>query len=498
VEATHNLLYGFSVALSFQNLFACFVGVLVGTIVGVLPGIGPVGAMALLIPATFSFQPATAIIMMTGIFYGAMYGGSTTSILINVPGEAASVITCIDGYQMARKGRAGAALAVAAVGSFMAGTLGLIGLQFFAPLLADAALSFGPPEYCALAILGLLLLSCLGTGSIVKSFLMVALGIMLGPVGMEGMSGYRRYTFGRLELAQGVDIVPVAMGLFGIAEVLFMAEEGLVETALTRVRLRELFPTVREWARALPAMVRGGVVGFLIGLVPGPSAVISTFASYALEKRFSPRKEEFGAGAIEGVAGPESANNAASAAAMVPLLALGIPFSPAVAMLLGALMIHGVQPGPLLMQQKPDIFWGVVASMYIGNVMLLILNLPMVGLFANLLRTPRHILIVLITLFCLVGTYSVNNSGLDLVILVIMGALGYALRKLKFDLAPIILGVVLGPIIETRFRQSMIFVQGDVLALIRRPITGTLLAAGVLALVIPPILRAARRPRSAP
>jgi putative tricarboxylic transport membrane protein len=497
VEAPHNLLYGFSVALSLPNLFACFVGVLVGTIVGVLPGIGPVGAMALLIPITFSFQPATAIIMMTGIFYGAMYGGSTTSILINVPGEAASVVTCIDGYQMARKGRAGAALAVAAVGSFMAGTLGLIGLQFFAPPLANAALSFGPPEYCALGILGLLLLSCLGTGSIVKSFLMVALGVMLGTVGMEGMSGYRRYTFGRLDLAQGVDIVPVAMGLFGVAEVLFMAEEGLVETVVASVRLRELFPTVREWARALPAMVRGGVVGFLIGLVPGPSAVISTFASYALEKRISPRKEEFGTGAIEGVAGPESANNAASAAAMVPLLALGIPFSPAVAMLLGALMIHGVQPGPLLMQQRPDIFWGVVASMYIGNVMLLILNLPMVGLFANLLRTPRHILIVLITLFCLVGTYSVNNSVLDLVILVIMGALGYALRKLKFDLAPIVLGVVLGPIIETRFRQSMIFVQGDVLALIRRPITATLLAAGVLALVIPAILRAARRSRPA-
>jgi putative tricarboxylic transport membrane protein len=497
VEAPHNLLYGFSVALSLPNLFACFVGVLVGTIVGVLPGIGPVGAMALLIPITFSFQPATAIIMMTGIFYGAMYGGSTTSILINVPGEAASVVTCIDGYQMARKGRAGAALAVAAVGSFMAGTLGLIGLQFFAPPLANAALSFGPPEYCALGILGLLLLSCLGTGSIVKSFLMVALGVMLGTVGMEGMSGYRRYTFGRLDLAQGVDIVPVAMGLFGVAEVLFMAEEGLVETVVASVRLRELFPTAREWARALPAMVRGGVVGFLIGLVPGPSAVISTFASYALEKRISPRKEEFGTGAIEGVAGPESANNAASAAAMVPLLALGIPFSPAVAMLLGALMIHGVQPGPLLMQQRPDIFWGVVASMYIGNVMLLILNLPMVGLFANLLRTPRHILIVLITLFCLVGTYSVNNSVLDLVILVIMGALGYALRKLKFDLAPIVLGVVLGPIIETRFRQSMIFVQGDVLALIRRPITATLLAAGVLALVIPAILRAARRSRPA-
>jgi putative tricarboxylic transport membrane protein len=490
------LAYGFSVALTPINLLACFLGALVGTIVGVLPGIGPVGAMALLIPITMSFDPTTAIILMAGIFYGAMYGGSTTSILVNVPGEAASVVTCLDGYQMAQKGRAGAALTVAGVGSFVAGTLGLVGLQCFAPPLADAALAFGTPEYTALAILGLLLLSSLSGGSAIKNYLMAALGVMLGTVGMEGMTGYSRYTFGRIELAQGIDVVPVAMGLFGIAEVLVLAEESLEVTKVTSVKLRELLPTRQEWARSFPAMLRGGVLGFLIGLVPGPAAVISTFASYALEKRISKHPEEFGQGAIEGVAGPESANNAASAAAMVPLLALGIPFSPAVAMLLGALMIHGVQPGPLLMQQRPDLFWGVIASMYIGNVMLLVLNLPLVGLFTNLLRMPKHLLTLGIALLCLIGTFAVSNSILDLFVLATMGGVGYLLRKLRFDLAPIILGVILGPIIETRLNQSLINTQGDVLELLRRPITATLLGAGLLALCVPPILRRIGRARS--
>jgi putative tricarboxylic transport membrane protein len=493
VGSLTGLAYGFSVALTPLNLLACFIGVLVGTIVGVLPGIGPVGAMALLIPITLSFDPTTAIIMMAGIFYGAMYGGSTTSILVNVPGEAASVVTCLDGYQMAQKGRAGAALTVAAVGSFVAGTLGLVGVQFFAPALADAALSFGTPEYSALAILGLVLLSSLGGGSAVKNYFMAALGVMLGTVGMEGMTGYSRYTFGRVELAQGIDIIPVAMGLFGIAEVLVLAEESLGITKVTKVKLRELLPTAQEWMRSFPPMLRGGVLGFVIGLVPGPAAVISTFASYALEKRISKHPEEFGHGAIEGVAGPESANNAASAAAMVPLLALGIPFAPAAAMLLGALMIHGIQPGPLLIQQRPDLFWGVVASMYIGNVMLLILNLPLVGLFTNLLRLPKHTLTLLIAILCLIGTFAVNNSTLDLFVLITMGGIGYALRKLRFDLAPIILGLILGPIIETRLIQSLIATQGDVFPLLRRPITATLLGAGLLAILLPPIIRTIRR-----
>ncbi|MDA8216658.1 MAG: tripartite tricarboxylate transporter permease [Dehalococcoidales bacterium] len=485
MDALSGLLYGFSVALTVQNLLACFIGVLVGTLVGVLPGIGPIGAMALLIPATFAFDPTTAIIMMAGIYYGAQYGGSTTSILVNVPGEATTVITTIEGYQMAKKGRAGAALASAAVGSFVAGTLGLVGLQLFAPVLAEAALSFGPPEYFALTVLGLLLLSRLGGGSLVKAFMMVGFGLVLGTVGMEAMTGYSRFTLGRLELLQGIDFVPVAMGLFGIAEVLFMAEQITDLKSVASVKLRELFPTATEWARALPAMLRGTGVGFFIGLVPGPAAVLSTFVAYTVEKRVSRRKHEFGKGAIEGVAGPESANNAASAGAMVPLLALGIPFAPATAMLLGALMIHGVEPGPLLMQDRPDVFWGVVASMYLGNIMLLVLNLPLVGVFANVLRTPKHILTALIVLFCLVGTYSVNNSVLDLVVLVTMGVAGYVLRKLSFDLAPLVLALVLGPMMERTFSQSMIMSHGSLAIFVDRPITLVLLSLGLLAVLLP-------------
>ncbi len=449
------LMYGFAVAFTPHNLLACFSGVLLGTIIGVLPGIGPVGAMALLIPATFAFEPATAIIMMAGIFYGAMFGGSTTSILINVPGEAASVVTTIDGYQMARKGRAGAALAVSAVGSFVAGTMGLVGLQLFAPPLANAALSFGPPEFCVLALLGLVVLSSLGGGSPLKSYLMAALGLLLSTIGMEGMSGYSRYTFGRTELMQGVEIIPVAMGLFGIAEVLVLAEEEPGALKVIKVKLRDLLPTRAEWARSFPAVFRGGGLGFLVGLLPGPSAVISTFASYALEKRT------------------------------------------AIAMLLGALMIHGVQPGPLLMQQRPDIFWGVVASMYIGNLMLLILNLPLVGMFTALLRIPRHILTTLIVILCVVGTFGVNNSMLDIYVLVAMGGLGYILRKLRFDLAPIILGLILGSIIETRFNQSMIFAQGNPWVLLQRPITAGLLIAGALAILLPVVIRRTGKHRSA-
>lgn len=493
MDSLQGLAYGFGVAFTGPNLVACFLGVLVGTVVGVLPGIGPIGAMALLIPSTFALGPTTALIMLAGIYYGSMYGGSTTTILLNVPGEAASVVTAIDGYQMARKGRAGAALAVSAMGSFVAGSLGIVALMFFAPTLAEVALEFGPPEYFSLTLVGLIFLSRLGGGTALKSFLMVGLGLILGTVGMEPISGLPRFTLGQLQLSQGVELVPVAMGLYGIGEVLIIAERITGIPQLVKVKFRELFPTMTEWKRAFPPMLRGGGVGFLIGLIPGPAAILSTFAAYALEKRISKHPEEFGQGAIEGVAGPESANNSATAGAMVPLLALGIPFAPATAMLLGALIIHGVQPGPLLMTQQPEIFWGVVASMYIGNFVLLILNLPMVGVFASILRLPQHLLMGLILLLCLVGTYSVNNSFLDLYILIGMGGVGYILRKLKFDMAPLILSLVLGPMLEKTLRQSLFMTRGDVWMIINRPIAAVLLSAGLAAIVLPPLISLMKR-----
>jgi putative tricarboxylic transport membrane protein len=491
------LVYGFSVALTPTNLFACFVGVLVGTIVGMLPGIGPVGAMALLLPSTFALQPATALIMLAGIYYGAMYGGSTTSILVNVPGEAGSVVTAIDGYQMTKKGRAGAALAVAAVGSFVAGSLGVVGIVLASSWLADQALRFGPPEYFAMAVAGLLLLSRLSGGSVTHAFVMVAIGLALGTVGMDSISAVRRFTFGSTQLSQGVELVPVIMGLYGVAEVLLIAEAGLRKAHIASVRLRELLPTRTEWKQSGWPIARGSVVGFLTGLIPGPTTVLATFISYTLERKVSRTPERFGQGAIEGVAGPEAANNGATAGAMVPLLSLGIPFSPATAILLGALIITGIQPGPLLISQRPEVFWGVVASMYVGNFILLILNLPLVGLFVSVLRMPQHVLATLVLLLCLVGAYSLNNSQLDLWVLVVFGMFGYALRKLAIDPSPLIVAMVLGPLMEKTLRQALFMERGNVLALLGRPLTAALLVMGVVALVTPPLVRFLRGQRAA-
>jgi putative tricarboxylic transport membrane protein len=496
VGPLEGLVYGFGVALTPANLLACFAGVVIGTIVGMLPGIGPVGAMALLLPSTFVLPPATALIMLAGIYYGSMYGGSTTSILVNVPGEAGSVVTAIDGYQMARKGRAGAALAVAAVGSFIAGTLGVVGVMLFASWLADAALSFGPPEYFALAVTGLAILSRLSGGTIVMSFVMVGLGLAIGTVGMEPISGVRRFTFGSVQLSQGLELVPIIMGLYGVAEVLVLAEEGLRRGSIPRVRLREMFPTRQEWRQSAGPIGRGSVVGFLAGLIPGPATVLSTFIAYTMERRISKTPERFGTGAIEGVAGPEAANNGSTAGAMVPLLSLGIPFSPATAVLLGALVIHGIQPGPLLMSGRPDVFWGVVASMYIGNVLLLILNLPLVGVFVSILRTPQHVLSTSVLLLCLVGAYSLSNSMLDLWVLVVMGLVGYVFRKLAIDPAPLIVAVVLGPMMEKTLRQTLFMAHGDWRLLVFRPLSLVLFAIGILVLLGPPLLSAWRRRRA--
>lgn len=485
MDVFSSLMHGFSVAMTPLNLVYAFVGALVGTLIGVLPGIGPLGAMAILLSYTLSLDPVTAMILFAGIYYGAMYGGSTTSILLNIPGESASVVTAIDGFKMAQKGRAGAALTVSAVGSFVAGTISIIGLMFLASTLADTAIKFGAPEYFAIAIVGLIVLSRLQGGSLLKSLMMVVAGLMISTVGTDMLSGRLRFTFGQVELGQGIDFLPVAMGLFGVSEVLSALEEKAKEAEIFKVRFRDMFPTVTEWKRSFWPIIRGSFLGFGIGLLPGPSPVISTFASYAVEKKLSKHPEEFGEGAIEAVAGPEAANNAAVGGAYVPLMALGIPFTPAMAVVLGALMMHGITPGPMMMVQSPDLFWGVIASMYIGNFMLLILNLPLVGLFTSILKIPQNLLLPLVLVFCLVGVFSVNTSLLDLWVLVILGLLGYFFRKLDFDVAPLVLALVIGPMLETSLRQSMTIFHGNFFRFFTRPISGTLLWVAVIVLAYP-------------
>jgi len=492
MDALSGLSFGLSVALQPQNLLAGFIGVVIGTIVGILPGIGPIGAMALLLPSTFGIDATTAMIMLSGIFYGSMYGGSITSILIRVPGEAASVVTVIDGYEMARKGRAGAALAVCAVGSFMAGTLGTVALMFFAPVLAEWALKFGPPEFFALSFVGLILLSRIGEESMVRSLIMVGLGLAVGTVGMDVVSGESRFTLGYIELSQGIGLVPIAMGLYGVSEVLIISERASEVTEAIKFRMRDLFPTRKEWGRSILPMFRGSWVGFFIGLIPGPATILSAFASYRLEKRISKHPQEFGKGAIEGVAGPEAANNGATSGAMIPLLSLGIPFAPSTAMLMAGLMIHGVQPGPLLISQRPEVFWGVVASMYIGNFLLLVLNLPLAGVFASLLRVPQYLLVALILMFCLVGAFSLNNSLLDVQILIGAGLIGYILRKVGFNVAPLILGLVLGPIMEKSLCATLFMTRGNILDILTRPLTATLFVLCGLVLALPYVLRIIR------
>jgi putative tricarboxylic transport membrane protein len=482
VDTLQSLLYGFSVSLTPMNLLYCALGVLLGTLVGVLPGIGPLGGITLLLPTTFGMEPISAIIMLAGIYYGAMYGGSTTSILVNIPGEAASVVTCFDGYQMARQGRAGPALAIAAIGSYVAGTLSVLGLMFLAPVLAGIALQFGPPEQFSLMVLGLIILAYMGTGSVLKALIMIVLGLTLAMVGIDHLSGFTRFTHGRVELGDGISFLAVAMGLFGIAEILINLEQTVVPEVI-KPKLATLLPSREDCRRSLGPIVRGSGVGFLIGILPGAAHIISTFVSYAMEKRLSRYPEKFGTGQIEGVAGPEAANNAATGGAMIPFLGLGIPSTAATATMMVALLIHGVKPGPLLMEQHPEVFWGLVGSMYIGNTMLLILNLPLVGLFVNLLRVPYHFLFPAILLICFVGVYSVNLSGTDLWIMAIFGVVGYGLRKLAFDPSPIVLALVLGPMMEQALRQALIMSRGEFGVFLSRPIAAGMLAAAALLLL---------------
>jgi putative tricarboxylic transport membrane protein len=477
IETFQNLYLGFSIALSPVILFYAFVGCLIGTLVGVLPGVGPLAGISLLLPATFGLDATRAMVMLAGIYYGAMYGGSTTSILMRIPGEAASVMTCIDGYAMARKGRAGAALAIAAVGSYVAGSVSVVGLMLLAPPLAAFALRFGPPEYFALLTLGLLVLAYMSSGSMVKSLAMAALGLLLGMIGIDQMTGYFRYAYGIVELGDGIGVVPVAVGLFGLAEILSTAGQKMPPEVL-KPTLRELLPTRREWRESAAPIGRGTVLGFLVGIVPGSAHVISSFVSYALERKLSRRPEEFGKGAVAGVAGPESANNSATSGAFVPMLALGVPSGPIPAVMLAAMMVHGIAPGPLLIQQQPQLFWGFIASMYVGNLMLLVLNLPLVGLFVNVLRIPYPVLYPSIIVFCLIGVYAVNSSVVDVWIMVVMGLLGWVLRKLDFETAPIVLGVVLAPMIELALRQSLAMSDGSYTIFVTHPIAATLLAVG--------------------
>jgi len=475
-----NLQLGLSVAFEFSNLLYCFVGVSIGTLVGVLPGIGAVGTMAILLPVTFGIPPTAAIIMLAGIYYGAMYGGSTTSILVNLPGEAASVVTTLDGYQMARQGRAGPALGICAFGSFIAATLSILALQFVANPLASIALRFGPPEYFSIMVLAFVILTYLAQKSLVKALMMAAVGGLLGTIGLDTFSGLPRFTFGIPDLLDGIGLVPVGMGLFGISEI-FVNAEKILQREIYKTEIKHLLPSLRDWMDSKWAILRGTVIGFFVGALPGPGASVASFASYAVEKRVSKRPEKFGTGVIEGVAGPESANNSATVGSMVPLLTMGIPGSLATAMLLGALMIQGITPGPLLVKEHPDLLWGVIFSMYIGNVMLLIINLPLIGLWVRLLRIPYSLLFPLIVLVCMIGGYSVRHTTVDLWLMLIFGVVGYLFRKFEYEPAPLILAFVLSDLFDETLRQSLILSKGSFSIFFVRPIScGCLIFAALI------------------
>jgi len=496
VDAWNNLLFGFSIALAPVNLFWCFAGVLLGTIIGILPGIGPAGTVAILLPLTFYMQPTTALIMLLGIYYGAKYGGSTTSILLNIPGEASSVVTCLDGYQMARNGRAGPALGISAIASFIAGTFGVVALMLAAPPLAQFALRFAPPEYCALMFLGMSMVAYLTGNSLLKGLLATAVGIWLGTIGTDLFSAQSRYTFGRPELLDGLDFIVVSIGLFSITEVMTNLESTAEPNFFAVPKgLKNLLPNMQDLKDCRFAFVNGSVVGFFIGMLPGAGATIASFVSYGIEKAFSRHPEKFGAGAIEGVAAPEGANNSDAGGALVPLLTLGIPGSNVGAMLLAALFLWGLRPGPLLIQEHPELFWGVVASMYVGNLMLLILNLPLVPLFAQLLRLPYYVLYPIIIGISIVGVYSVNQSLFDVWLMGIFGLLGYFMRKLNFPVAPLVLGMVLGTPLERALRQSLIMSQGSLTIFLYRPISFVLLLLSLVVIAIP-VFQALRPPES--
>lgn len=485
------ILDGFAVSLGPERLFYCFLGTLLGTVVGVLPGLGPSATIALLLPVTYRLDAVSALIMMAGIYYGSQYGGSTTSILIRIPGESSSMVTCFDGYEMTRQGRAGPALGMAAIASFVAGTLSVAGLMLIAPPLGRFALAFGPAEYFSLMVLGLTLVAYLGGDSLLKALLMAAVGLLLSTIGQDPVAGVERYTFDTLALKDGIGLVPVFMGLFGVAEVLSTMEQPPGQQRLAAPA--GLLPTRRDFRDSRGPMVRGTAVGFLLGILPGGGATVASIASYVVEKRFARNRDRLGQGAIEGVAGPEASNNAAATGSFIPLLTLGIPANVVMAMMLAAFTLHGVRPGPLLMQERPDLFWGVITSMYLGNVMLLVLNLPMVGLFIQVLRIPYPILAPLILLFCLVGSYSTSGQVADVLVMLVFGLAGYLMRKFRFEAAPLVLAMILGKPMEESLRQALGISQGSFAIFVTHPISLALLLATAVSLAGPALTRLWRR-----
>ncbi len=483
MELLDNLTLGFSVAFTFQNLTYCLLGCVLGTLIGVLPGIGPVATIAMLLPITFHLPPTASLIMLAGIYYGAAYGGSTTSILVNLPGESSSVVTCLDGYQMARNGRAGAALSISAVGSFFAGTVGTIIIVMFAEPLTRMAQKFGPADYCSLMALGLVAAVILASGSVTKAIAMVFLGLLFGLVGTDVNTGAQRFTFDIPELSDGIDFAPIAMGLFGIAEIVVNLEKHLTRTGGT-IKVTSLWPTADEVRRAIPAALRGTFLGAALGVLPGGGPTLGAFSAYTLEKKISKNPSKFGKGAVEGVAAPEAANNAAAQTSFIPMLTLGIPSNAVMALMVGAMIIQGIQPGPEVMTKKPDLFWGMIASMWIGNAMLVIINLPMIGIWVKLLTVPYRFLAPAILLFCCIGAYSLQNSTFHVMQVAVFGVLGYVFVRLGCEGAPFLLGLVLGPQMEEYFRRAMLLSRGDPMVFLERPISLGLLITTALLLLL--------------
>ncbi len=494
MDVIQNLAIGFDGAFTPVNLALCLVGCLLGTLIGVLPGIGPIATIAMLLPITYGLSPLGALIMLAGIYYGAQYGGSTTAVLVNLPGESSSVVTCLDGYQMAKKGRAGSALTIAALGSLFAGCVGTLILAAFAPVLAKFAEQFRSPEYFALMLFGLVAAVVLASGSVVKAVAMVVLGLLFGLVGTDVSSGVTRYGFGVPELYDGIDFVPVAVGLFGLAEIMSNLDKRAENRDLAAAKVGSLWPTREETRRAIPAVLRGTAIGSLLGILPGGGAVLSAFAAYTVEKKISRTPDEFGKGAVEGVAAPESANNAGAQTSFIPLLTLGIPSTPVMAIMVGAMMIQGIAPGTALIKERPELFWGIVASMWIGNVMLVIINLPLIGLWVKLLHVPYRILFPIILVLCCVGTYSIGNATTLVLFLAAFAVLGYVFVKLGCETAPFLLGFVLGPLMEENLRRSMVISFGDPLIFVQRPISLTILlmTIGLVLMIVLPSFRKTR------
>ena len=483
MDLLSNLALGFQVALTFQNILYAFAGVLLGTLIGVLPGIGPVPTIAMLLPITYALPPVSALIMLAGIYYGAQYGGSTTAILVNLPGESSSVVTCLDGYQMARRGRAGQALAIAAIGSFIAGTFATLVVAAFAPPLAEFALKFGPAEYFSLMVLGLIAAVVLASGSLVKAIAMIVLGLLLGIIGTDVNSGLQRFTFGIAEMSDGIGFVVVAMGLFGFAEIIVNLEHTEKREVFTD-KVSNLMLSWQDFKSALPAILRGTGIGSALGILPGGGALLGAFASYTVEKKIAKDPSRFGKGAIEGVAGPESANNAGAQTSFIPLLTLGIPPNAVMALMVGAMTIHNIQPGPQVMTSNPQLFWGLIASMWVGNLMLVVLNLPMIGIWIKLLSVPYRLLYPAILLFCCIGVYSLSNNIFDVMMTVVFGALGGLFVKLECEPAPLLLGFILGPMMEENLRRAMLLSRGDPTVFLTRPLSRGLLIAAALLLVL--------------